>query len=129
MKDFKQYLKIVQESYGEDLDEEEDDGYDIDYPESLSKGIPDAKKLSDVILFLNKQEKDQEDYSLLKGVSQDLDNFADNFGYLSDEDQKKYEEEMKEIKDLNKKIDDKVFRLERFSNRRVMERDELGYNH
>lgn len=129
MKDFKQYLKIVQESYGEDLDEEEDDGYGIDYPESLSKGIPKAEELSDVIYFLKLQEKDQEDYSLLKGVSQDLDNFADSFGYLSDEDQEKYEKEMQEIKDLNRRIDDKVFRLERFSNRRAMERDELGYNH
>ena len=129
MKDFKQYLKIVQESYGEDLDEQEDDGYGIDYPKSLSERVPKAEELSDVIYFLKLQEKEQEDYHLLKGVSQDLDKFADSFGYLSDEDQEKYEEEMQEIKDLNKKIDDKVFRLERFSNRRAMERDELGYNH
>ena len=119
MKDFKQYLKIVQESY-----EEEDDGYGIDYPKSLSERVPKAEELSDVIYFLKLQEKEQEDYYLLKGVSVDLDQFANSFGYLSDEDQITYEKEMKEIKDLNRRIDDKVFRLERFSNRRAMERED-----
>lgn len=96
MKDFKQYLQIIQESgdYNKNYREGK-----MDYPPSLLNGKPDPAEFKEVEFFLNFQLEEQDDAGILKQISKKLSTFINN---LKDENVKL------KMEDYKKRIDSEL---------------------